>query len=144
MGEYVVSNDVEKFTEKVADLSEQSQMVRGVVVMGSVLAHESDEDKKAAELGMLSVHENYLRKGIATHLINAAEARARELECETIRLEILSPRDWEHPMKVMLKKWYTERLSFVEGQTEDFASAHPQLVKLLSCSCKFTAYSKKL
>ena len=83
--------------------------------MGSILAHEFDSDKKEAELGMVSVHENYLRKGIATHLINAAEARGRELGCTTMRLEILSPRDWEHPMKVMLKKWYTEKLKYVEG-----------------------------
>ena len=103
----------------------------------------SPEDK-LAELGMLAVHKDYLRLGLATSLIKAAEERAFKNDCQRMRLEILSPKTWEHPEKKMLKAWYTTKLGYVEGETEDFSKHFPVLKKNLKCECIFTIYIKEL
>ena len=61
-----------------------------------------------------------------------------------MRLEILKPRHWRHDGKEMLKKWYTQTLGYVEGETEDFANFYPVLNQNLCCECLFTIYTKQL
>ena len=57
---------------------------------------------------------------------------------------ILSPRDVEHPMKAMLKSWYTKRHGYVEAEQQDFAAGFPDLAPLLAVPCDFTVYRKPL
>ena len=124
-------------------------MLKVVEVLGSIMCKEfeseDDKDGPMAELGMLAVHQRYLRWGIGGNLIATAEKHALEdLDCKTMRLEILSPRDFEHPMKKMLKEWYVGKLNYVEGKQEDFGAHYPELKEKLKCDCVFTVYTKKL
>jgi len=112
------------------------------VVLGSVKCERLTEEE--CELGMLGVHQEWLRRGLGEVLIKAAEAKARRMGSSTMKLEILSPRDVEHPVKAMLKAWYTKRHGYVEAEQEDFAAGNPDLAPLLAVPCDFTVYRKPL
>ena len=76
--------------------------------IGSVMCDSNfDKEKHLADLGMLCVKEDQTGKGIGKLLILESEKRAKEMGCSTMRLEILSPRDWKHPTKTWLDVWYT-------------------------------------
>ena len=92
---------------------------------------------------MLSVATSQLKKGLGGLLVKSAEIKAKNNGCVAMRLEILKPRDWEHPMKNMLDKWYT-KLGYEKGKLADFSIAFPKTAKNLACPCVFTAYYKKL
>jgi len=36
-----------------------------------------------------------------------------------MRLELLTPRDWEHPVKKFLDEWY-QRIGYVKGDEANF------------------------
>lgn len=102
--DYSCERDFSVFQKTVQHIPDQASMLRLVEVLGSIMCREYEEEPGMAELGMLAVSKKFLRKGIASNLISAAETHARvDLSCNTMRLEILSPRDFEHPMKMMLK-----------------------------------------
>jgi GNAT superfamily N-acetyltransferase len=60
-----------------------------------------------AEFGMLVADPAHRSKGIGSALIAAAEDWARKMKCGLMRLELLTPRTWNHPSKEFLKAWYT-------------------------------------
>ena len=62
-------------------------------------APPSDDFEKEAELGLLAVSDDWLSKGLGNFLIQNAEKYAKFRGCETMRLELLSPRDWNHKRK---------------------------------------------
>ena len=55
---------------------------------------------------MLAVSEDVRLQGAGAALVQAAEDCCRAAGCDTMRLELLTPREWEHPTKAMLKRWY--------------------------------------
>ena len=59
------------------------------------------------EFGMLVADLNHRGKGIGSALVERAENWARGMKCHTMRLELLTPRNWTHPSKEFLKMWYT-------------------------------------
>jgi GNAT superfamily N-acetyltransferase len=59
------------------------------------------------ELGMLAADLNHRGMGIGSALVDRAEDWARDMACHTMRLELLTPRNWTHPSKEFLKKWYS-------------------------------------
>ena len=94
--------------------------------VGSVICDTKyDEQKKLAELGMLCAHNDCLGQGLGKVLVKAAEKRAKNMGCETIRLEILSPTNFQHAMKVRLHGWYTGSLGYTQGEPEDFSIDYP-------------------
>lgn len=60
-----------------------------------------------------------------------------------MRLELLTPKDWKHPSKEFLKKWYT-RIGYSVQSTEPLEKLHPDKVNNLATPCDFTIYHKKL
>ncbi|HEY7183404.1 MAG TPA: GNAT family N-acetyltransferase [Blastocatellia bacterium] len=95
------------------------------------------------ELGMLAADLNRRGMGIGSALVDRAENWARDMECHTMRLELLTPRNWTHPSKEFLKKWYS-RIGYKPQATESLEILHPELVSDLATECDFTVWYKSL
>jgi GNAT superfamily N-acetyltransferase len=96
-----------------------------------------------AEFGMLVSDHKYRGLGIGSALVKHAEKWAREHACHTMRLEILSPRNWKHPSKEFLRQWYS-RIGYAPQNTEPLELLHPELVSELATECDFTVWHKPL
>ena len=95
------------------------------------------------EFGMLVANRNQRGKGIGSALVDRAEHWARGMACHTMRLEILTPRNWIHPSKEFLKQWYS-RIGYTPQASEPFETLHPELVPELATECDFTVWHKSL
>jgi GNAT superfamily N-acetyltransferase len=95
------------------------------------------------EFGMLAADPNHRGKGIGSALVDRAENWAREMKCHTMRLELLTPRNWTHPSKEFLKKWYS-RIGYEPQATESLEILHLELVPELATECDFTVWHKSL
>jgi GNAT superfamily N-acetyltransferase len=95
------------------------------------------------EFGMLVADLNHRGKGIGSALVDRAENWARDMACHTMRLELLTPRNWTHPSKEFLKKWYS-RIGYEPQATESLEILHLELVPELATECDFTVWHKSL
>lgn len=96
-----------------------------------------------AEFGMLVADPAQRSKGIGSALVAAAEEWARNMKCEVMRLELLTPRTWNHPSKEFLKGWYT-RIGYRPQFTEPLERLHADKVPQLATECDFTVWHKRL
>ena len=60
-----------------------------------------------------------------------------------MQLELLLPREWQHPSKEFLKAWYG-RIGYRLIRTTTIDEAHPHLAPLLATPCDFAIYEKPL
>ncbi len=111
------------------------------VVVGSVNVNLMSGG--VGEFGMLVADPDHRGKGIGSALVERAENWAREMACHTMRLELLTPRNWSHPSKEFLKMWYS-RIGYKPQATEPFEILHPELVRELATECDFTTWHKSL
>ncbi len=111
------------------------------VLVGSVSVKSMSDG--LAEFGMLAADLDHRGKGIGSALVAHAEAWARRMACHTMRLELLTPRNWTHPSKEFLKKWYS-RIGYAPYATESLETTHPHLVPELATECEFTVWHKSL
>jgi GNAT superfamily N-acetyltransferase len=111
------------------------------VLVGSVNVNLMSDG--VGELGMLVADLNHRGKGIGSALVDRAENWAREMACHTMRLELLTPRNWTHPSKEFLKKWYS-RIGYKPQATESFEILYAELVPELATECDFTVWHKSL
>jgi GNAT superfamily N-acetyltransferase len=95
------------------------------------------------EFGMLVADLNRRGMGIGSALVDRAENWARDMACHTMRLELLTPRNWTHPSKEFLKKWYS-RMGYKPEAPESLELLHPDLVPKLATECDFTVWRKPL
>ena len=95
------------------------------------------------EFGMLVADLNHRGNGIGSALVDRAEKWARDMACHTMRLELLTPRNWIHPSKEFLKKWYS-RIGYKPQAPESLEILHPELVPELATECDFTVWYKSL
>jgi GNAT superfamily N-acetyltransferase len=99
-------------------------------------------DNGVCEFGMLVADRKQRGKGVGSALVERAEQWAR-LGCHTMRLELLTPRNWTHPRKEFLKQWYS-RIGYQPQATEPFEILHPELIPKLATECDFTVWHKSL
>jgi GNAT superfamily N-acetyltransferase len=95
------------------------------------------------EFGMLAADLSHRGEGIGSALVDRAENWARDMACHTMRLELLTPRNWTHPSKEFLKKWYS-RIGYKPQATESLEILHPELISELATECEFTVWYKSL
>ncbi|HEU5133800.1 MAG TPA: GNAT family N-acetyltransferase [Steroidobacteraceae bacterium] len=100
-------------------------------------------DNGVGHFGMLVADPNYRGRGIGSALVARAEDWARGRGCRTMRLELLTPRHWTHPVKEFLKAWYT-RLGYKPHATEPLEVLHADLAPELATECDYTVWRKPL
>ena len=96
-----------------------------------------------AEFGLLVADPNCRGEGIGRALLLAAEEYGRTQGASTMQLELLTPKNWQHPVKDFLHRWYT-RIGYVSQGTEPFAKTYGHLAAHLATPCNFTVYHKTL
>ncbi|QRP51026.1 GNAT family N-acetyltransferase [Amycolatopsis sp. FDAARGOS 1241] len=113
---------------------------RGRVVGCVRVRHVADG---VGEFGLLAAAPELHGAGIGRLLVRFAEERCRALGYRRLQLELLVPREFEHPSKQFLAAWYT-RLGFRVEHTATVEATHPHLAPLLATPCDFVVYRKDL
>ena len=129
---------------EVADLVRTGQIAvarSGDRVVGAVRIQQLGDD--LGEFGMLVAAPEERGTGIGRDLVAFAETWARDRGLPRMQLELLVPREWEHPVKEFLRGWYT-RIGYRVVHRGDFAADHPALAPHLACPCDFLVFRKDL
>ena len=129
---------------ELADLIRAGEIAvarRSGVIVGCVRVQRLDE--ATGEFGMLTADPAHRGIGIGRELMRFAERRNRAQGVGTMQLELLVPRDWEHPVKQFLAAWYT-RSGYRLARTGTIDEAYPSLAPLLATPCDFQIYRKDL
>ncbi len=114
---------------------------RGEEVVGSARIVQLDPD--TGEFGLLVAAPEHRGIGVGSELVRFAEELVRSRGSSWMELELVVPRDWEHPVKRFLHDWYS-RLGYREVRRRDFASARPGRRPLMATDCDFLTYRKRL
>ena len=129
---------------ELADLIRAGQIAvatRDGRVVGSVRVHDVAGD--TSEFGMLVAAPDQRGTGVGRALIDFAEQHNRERGRRAMQLELLLPREWQHPTKEFLKAWYG-RLGYRLIRTTTIDDSYPHLAPLLATPCDFAIYEKPL
>ena len=130
--------------EHLADLIGSSELVLardGDAVVGC--AHVHDVGGGVWSIGMLVVAPERRAEGIGRDLLRFGEQAAREAGAGAAQLELLVPRDWDHPEKVRLAAWY-DRVGFPVTRVADLGELYPPLPPLLATPCALEIRQKRL
>jgi GNAT superfamily N-acetyltransferase len=127
-----------------------ARRIRGLIAAGELAVAHADGrlagcvrvralDAATGELGLLVSAPERRGIGLGRALMTFAEERCRARGARAMRLELLVPRDWAHPSKEALHRWYTRRGYRVVGE-RPFEDASAQFVT----PCLFRTYERPL
>jgi GNAT superfamily N-acetyltransferase len=131
-------------SEEVAERLQSASMILAEIE-GSIVGAVSIRriDSHIGEFGALVTDPAYRGRGIGSKLVAAAEAWAKSRALSQMRLELLAPRNWVHPGKQLLERWYS-RIGYVQTTQEPFEKMHPDKAGLLAIPCIFGIWHKEL
>lgn len=95
------------------------------------------------QFGMLAAAREHRGIGVGRALVDFAERHVHTRGMRAMQLELLVPREWEHPSKEFLKQWYG-RIGYRVIRTGQMADAYPHLAPLLATPCDLLGYEKPL
>jgi N-acetylglutamate synthase-like GNAT family acetyltransferase len=130
--------------EEVAGFIAARQIVvaeRDGRIVGAVRVHDVAED--LSEFGLLVAAPDKRNTGVGRALLDFAEGDSRTRGLRAMQLELLLPREWEHPSKEFLKSWYGRR-GYRLVRTGTLDGAYPHLAPLLAVPCDLAIYEKTL
>jgi GNAT superfamily N-acetyltransferase len=110
-------------------------------LVGAVKVQRLDDGR--GEFGMLVASPDHRGVGIGRQLVAFAERWARAQGLATMRLELLVPQTWTHPVKEFLRAWYT-RIGYRRVRTGRLEEDYPMLQPQLATPCDFVIYEKDL
>jgi GNAT superfamily N-acetyltransferase len=110
-------------------------------IAGSVRLRDVADD--ASEFGLLAAAGEHRGAGVGRALLDFAEEKSRSRGMRAMQLELLLPREWQHPSKEFLKDWYGRR-GYRVIHTRSVEETHPHLAPLLATPCYFAVYEKQL
>lgn len=128
----------------IADFTRAGEIAvaaQGEGLLGCVRIQQLDDN--VSEFGMLAVAPSHRGTGLGRDLVQFAERHGRDLGCRTMQLELLVPRDWKHPSKEFLARWYA-RLGYAAAGTGSTRELYPDLSPLLATACEFVIYRKDI
>jgi GNAT superfamily N-acetyltransferase len=128
----------------IADLIEAGELAVARVdgeIAGAVHVHAVSED--TGLFGMLAVAPEHRGAGVGRALVGFAERHSRDRGRATMRLELLVPRTWRHPVKVFLDGWY-RRLGYRVVHRTTLDENYPELAPLLATECDLLVYERPL
>jgi GNAT superfamily N-acetyltransferase len=100
-------------------------------------------DSVTGDIGLIAADLETWGSGVGRALVRAAEDRMRSRGAETMRLELLVPRDSLHPTKERLRDWYT-RLGYEIVGSVPLEEAMPRVALSLAVPCDLLLFSKPL
>jgi GNAT superfamily N-acetyltransferase len=106
-------------------------------------AHVQPIDADTADLGLVSAAREHWGSGIGRDLVQSAEELMRSRGVATAQLELLVPKDREHPEKGRLRAWYT-RLGYRVVRVAAFDEIAAQAAPQLTTPCEFLVFQKTL
>jgi GNAT superfamily N-acetyltransferase len=130
--------------EEIAHLTRAGQIAVAVLeerIVGCIRIQQLDEDM--SEFGMLAAAPGHRGIGIGRELVRFAEQSSRDKGRGTMQLELLVPREWTHPAKEFLARWYV-RIGYKAVRTGSASEFHPDLSPLLATPCDFVVYRKDI
>jgi GNAT superfamily N-acetyltransferase len=131
-------------TSEIADFIATGQIVvarRDGRIVGAVRVHDVGED--LSEFGLLVAAQDERNTGVGRALLDFAEGDSRARGLRAMQLELLLPREWEHPSKEFLKSWYGRR-GYTLVRTGTLVGTYPHLAPLLAVPCDLAIYEKTL
>ena len=100
-------------------------------------------DDDVSEFGMLAAAPSHRGIGVGRELVRFAEQASRDKRRRIMQLELLVPREWKHPSKEFLARWY-DRIGYKVVRTGPVGEYYPNLSPLLATACNFVIYRKDL
>jgi ribosomal protein S18 acetylase RimI-like enzyme len=100
-------------------------------------------DAGTADLGLVSVAPEQWGAGLGRRLVRLAEELMRARGVATMQLELLVPKEWDHPEKDRLRGWYT-RLGYRVVRTAPVEQVAAHLAPRLATPCEFLIFRKRL
>jgi ribosomal protein S18 acetylase RimI-like enzyme len=100
-------------------------------------------DGRTADLGLISTATDRWGGGIGRRLVDAAEELMRSRGTTTMQLEVLVPKEWSHPAKEHLRKWYG-RLGYRVVRSAPIENVAAHLAERLATPCEFLIFHKPL
>ena len=131
-------------TDEVLAIIDAGQMIAAYIddrIVGCLRLQELSP--QMTEFGLLAVDPGQRGTGLGRDLVKYVEEESRKGGFQAVQLEILVPREWEHPSKNFLRAWYT-RSGYQEVRTGTIDEAYPKLGPLLATPCDYVIYQKKL
>lgn len=98
---------------------------------------------ETVDLGLVSATPDQWGNGVGRELVRTAEDLIRRRGVTTMQLELLVPKDWEHPKKRRLHDWYT-RLGYRVVGTARFEQVAVHSEAQLVTPCEFLIFHKSL
>ena len=108
-------------------------------LVGAAYVHPLDAG--TADLGLISTATDQWGGGIGRRLVRSAEELMRSRGVTTMQLEVLVPKEWSHPAKDHLRRWYT-RLGYRVIRSAPVEAAW--LAERLATPCEFLIFHKPL
>jgi GNAT superfamily N-acetyltransferase len=130
--------------EEVADLTRAGEIavaVLGERIVGCIRIRQLGDD--VSEFGMLAAAPSHRGIGVGRELVRFAEQSSRDDGHGTMQLELLVPREWKHPSKEFLARWY-DRMGYKMVRTGSADEFYPNLSPLLATPCDFVIYRKDI
>jgi GNAT superfamily N-acetyltransferase len=106
-------------------------------------AHVRPLDAGTADLGLISTVTDQWGGGIGRQVVRAAEELMRSRGVTTMQLEVLVPKEWSHPAKDHLRRWYT-RLGYRVIRSAPVEQVAACLAGRLATPCEFLIFHKPL
>lgn len=131
--------------EEIASFIVKQEMVVAQDSNGKIIGclRANHLDDKSCEIGMVSLDSEYRGKGIPSKMMSYNEDLAKQEGKEKVILELLVPREWEHPKKQHLYSWYTNR-GYALTKKDQFEKYFPQAVTDLCTEVDFLVMEKNL
>lgn len=130
--------------DEIAELTRAGQIAvarRAGRIVGCVRVRRYDAS--TGEFGMLAADPAHRGAGIGRELVRFAERTCRADGLRVMRLEVLVPRNRNHPAKQFLIGWYA-RMGYRLARTETADETYPELVPLLATPADIAVYHKAL
>lgn len=130
--------------DEVASLAAAGQIAMAVLgerIAGCIRIRQLDDD--VSEFGMLAAAPGHRRMGVGRELVRFAEESSRDRGHGTMQLELLVPREWKHPSKEFLARWY-DRIGYQVVRIAPAGEFYPNLSPLLATPCDFVIYRKDI